>query len=91
MIVPDIELEELRSLFSRRIDRVKDLRRIKSRIKVQSLYYGVMVFPEFDNDYWSQEFRNCVNRPELLYGATRECLASEVRDFRLHKRSFGMF
>src|SRR5690606_17400233 len=61
IIVPDIEREELRSLFRRRNDLVKDLRRIKSLIKMQLLYYGVKVPPEFDNDHWSHEFRHWVD------------------------------
>lgn len=82
IIVPDIEREELRSLFRRRNDLVKDLRRIKSLIKMQLLYYGVKVPPEFDNDHWSHDFRHWVDSQEFVYGTARESLASKMRDFR---------
>ncbi len=41
IVVPDMEREELRSLFRRRNDLVKDFRRIKSYIKMQLLYFGI--------------------------------------------------
>ena len=80
--VPDKQREELRSLFRRRNDLVKDLRRVKSVIKMQLLYFGVTVPPEFDNDHWSHEFRNWVDSQEFVYGTAKECLASKMRSFR---------
>ena len=41
--IPDIKTEQLRSLFRRRNDLVKDYRRIKSYIKMQLLYFGVSI------------------------------------------------
>ena len=41
IIVPDRKREELRSLFRRRNDLVKDFRRVKSYIKMQLLYFGI--------------------------------------------------
>src|SRR5690606_28020275 len=58
IIVPDIEREELRSLFRRRNDLVKDFRRIKSYIKMQLLYFGIKEPAEFDNDHWSHNYRH---------------------------------
>lgn len=55
--IPCKEREELRSLFRRQNDLVKDYRRIKSLIKMQLLYYGVHIPEEFDNDHWSHKFR----------------------------------
>lgn len=81
IIVPDIEREELRSLFRRRNDLVKDLRRIKSLLKMQLLYYGVKVPTEFDNDHWSHDFRYWVDSQEFIYGTARECRATKMRDF----------
>lgn len=82
IIVPDIEREELRSLFRRRNELVKDFRRVKSVIKMQLLYYGVKVPAEFDNDHWSHEFRHWVDSQEFVYGNARECMASKMRNFR---------
>ncbi|MBU2901265.1 IS110 family transposase, partial [Maribacter dokdonensis] len=48
IIVPDRKREELRSLFRRRNDLVKDFRRVKSYIKMQLLYFGIREPEEFD-------------------------------------------
>ncbi|WP_176801499.1 IS110 family transposase [Kriegella aquimaris] len=63
--VPDMEREQLRSLFRRRNDLVKDYRRIKSLIKSQLLYFGVAVPREFDNSHWSHGFRNWLDALNL--------------------------
>ena len=55
--IPEVEREQLRSLFRRRNDLVKDFRRVKSIIKMQLLYFGISVPEEFDNDHWSHNFR----------------------------------
>jgi transposase len=52
------ERECFRSLFRRRYSLSKDLRRIKSMIKMQLLYFGVKLPAQFDNDHWSHAFRN---------------------------------
>ena len=53
--VPEVEREQLRSLFRRRNDLVKDFRWIKSILKMQLLYFGVSIPEEFDNDHWGQQ------------------------------------
>ncbi len=63
--VPDMEREQLRSLFRRRNDLVKDYRRIKSLIKSQLLYFGVIVPQEFDNSHWSHGFRHWLDALEF--------------------------
>ena len=65
--VPDMEREQLRSLFRRRNDLVKDYRRINSLIKSQLLYFGVIVPEEFDNSHWSHGFRDRLEALELEY------------------------
>jgi transposase len=47
--IPDKEREQVRSLFRRRTDLVKDLRRLKSRIKSHMLYHGKEIPAEYDN------------------------------------------
>jgi transposase len=80
--VPDVEREQLRSLFRRRNDLVKDFRRIKSTIKMQLLYFGVAIPEEFDNDHWSHKFRDWVDSLEFKYSSARETLDSRMRSFR---------
>lgn len=80
--IPDIEREQLRSLFRRRNDLVKDFRRIKSHIKMQLLYFGVAVPEEFDNDHWSHKFRGWIDDLTFVYPSARKTLDSRMRSFR---------
>lgn len=80
--VPELEREQLRSLFRRRNDLVKDFRRIKSIIKMQLLYFGVSVPEEFDNDHWSHSFRHWLDSLEFDHYTARETLDSRMRSFR---------
>lgn len=80
--VPGKEREELRSLFRRRNDLVKDLRRIKSYIKMQLLYYGIDVPQEFDNDHWSHRFRKWLDGLEFSFITGKATLESRMRSFR---------
>ena len=80
--VPDMEREQLRSLFRRRNDLVKDYRRIKSLIKSQLLYFGAVVPEEFDNSHWSHGFRDWLDALEFEYSPARATLDSRMRQFR---------
>jgi transposase len=80
--VPEVEREQLRSLFRRRNDLVKDFRRIKSIIKMQLLYFGVSVPEEFDNDHWSHNFRYWLDSLQFDHITARETLDSRMRSFR---------
>lgn len=80
--IPDIKREQLRSLFRRRNDLVKDYRRIKSFIKMQLLYFGISIPEVFDNDHWSHKFRNWVDQIVFQYPTARETLDSRMRSFR---------
>ncbi|MGB5394876.1 MAG: IS110 family transposase, partial [Lutimonas sp.] len=82
IVVPDKQREELRSLFRRRNDLVKDLRRIKSYIKMQLLYYGVKIPEEFDNDHWSHNFRNWLDALLFEFPTAKASLESRMRFFR---------
>lgn len=81
IIIPNIEREQLRSLFRRRNDLVKDFRRIKSYIKMQLLYFGIEIPEEFDNDHWSHKYRNWVNNITFQYPTAKETLGSRMRYF----------
>lgn len=80
--VPDIEREELRSLFRRRNDLVKDFRRIKSYIKMQLLYFGIKEPEEFDNDHWSHKYRNWLDAMVFKHPTAKATLDSRMRFFR---------
>lgn len=80
--VPDIQREQLRSLFRRRNDLVKDYRRIKSLIKSHLLYFGVRVPDEYDNSHWSHAFRHWLDGLEFEHSPARATLDSRMRMFR---------
>ncbi len=82
IVVPDAEREELRSLFRRRIELTKDFRRIKSKIKMQLLYFGVKVPEEFDNDHWSHAFRHWIDDLLFNYSTGSSTMSSRMRSFR---------
>lgn len=58
--VPDIKREQLRSLFRRRVQLVKNIRSIKVILKSQLMYFGIKIPPEMDNASWSGAFREWV-------------------------------
>lgn len=80
--VPDVHRESLRSLFRRRNNLVKDFRRIKSYIKMQLLYFGIKVPPQYDNDHWSHNFRNWLDQMVFEYPIAKSSLESRMRMFR---------
>lgn len=86
--VPDRCREQLRSLFRRRNDLVKDMRQVKSYIKMQLLYYGIEVPAAYDNDHWSHGFRDWLDGLEFEYESGKEVLRSRMRTFRFIDREF---
>jgi len=82
IIIPDKQREELRSLFRRRNDLVKDFRRIKSYIKMQLLYFGIKEPEEFDNDHWSHKYRAWLDGIVFEYPTAKAALESRMRFFR---------
>ncbi|WP_343767339.1 IS110 family transposase, partial [Gangjinia marincola] len=86
--VPDTKREQLRSLFRRRNDLVKDMRQIKSYLKMQLLYYGVEIPEEFDNDHWSHKFRHWLDDLVFAYDPGNEVLRSRMRSFRFTDQEF---
>jgi len=80
--IPTIEREELRSLFRRRNDLVKDFRRIKSYIKMQLLYFGIKEPAHFDNDHWSHAYRKWLDEMMFKHPTAKATLDSRMRFFR---------
>src|SRR5690606_7599556 len=79
IVIPEVEREQLRSLFRRRNDLVKDFRRIKSYIKMQLLYLGISIPEEFDNDHWSHNSRAEAIAMVLNQATARESSGSRSR------------
>jgi transposase len=79
--VPSIEREQLRCLFRRRLDLVKDYRQIKVRLKGQLLYLGVEIPEEYDNPNWSHGFRDWIRSLKFEHDTMNYTLASEMRQF----------
>ena len=78
IVVPDAKREQLRSLFRRRNDLVKDMRQIKSYIKMQLLYYGIKVPEQHDNDHWSHSFRDWLDALDFEHPTGKEVLESRM-------------
>ncbi len=88
IVVPDKRREQLRSLFRRRNDLVKDMRQVKSYIKMQLLYYGITIPEEFDNDHWSHKFRAWLDALVFEYEPCNVVLASRMRSYRFIDKEF---
>ena len=65
--IPDPKREQYRLLFRRRNDLVKDLRRLKSRIKGQLLFLGYPIPEQYDKDTWSRAFRKWLGALEFYH------------------------
>ena len=74
--MPGQQQEQLRSLFRRRNDLVKDIRRMKSRIKSMLLYYGIKLPEKYDNSYWSKAMIRWIEQQEWIYETGSESIQS---------------
>lgn len=84
--VPDVKQEQFRSLFRRRNDLVKNLRRIKSHIKGMLLYYGISIPEQYDNPNWSKAFLQWLTKVKWTYASAGETLKSRLHEYAfLHK------
>ncbi|NTS43123.1 IS110 family transposase [Flavisolibacter sp. BT320] len=84
--VPNEQQEQFRSLFRRRNDLVKNLRRIKSHIKGMLLYYGVTIPEHYDNPNWSKAFLQWLTKVKWTYTSAGEALKSRLHEYAfLHK------
>jgi transposase len=79
--VPSVEREQLRCLFRRRLDLVKDYRQIKVRLKGQLLFLGIEIPQEYDNPNWSHGFRDWIRSLRFEHETMNYTLASEMRQF----------
>lgn len=65
--IPEIDRECLRSLTRQRTNILKDLKRVKQRIKSLLLYYGIEIPDEYDNASWSKNFISGIEEIEWNY------------------------
>lgn len=79
--VPDIKREQLRCLFRRRVDLMKDYRQIKVRLKSRLLYLGIEIPKEYDNPNWSHGFRDWIRGLEFEHETLSMTFSSEMRQF----------
>ncbi len=79
--VPDIEREQLRCLFRRRNDLVKELRKVKTQIKMQLLYLGIEIPKELDTPHWSHKFRGWLKQLSFDYETMDYCLQTRLETY----------
>jgi transposase len=84
--VPPLEQEHFRSLFRRRNDLVKNLRRIKCHIKSMLLYYGIVLPLQYDNVNWSKAMIKWLEELQWSYQPTLLTMQSRIKEYQfLHK------
>ncbi len=79
--IPSIEREQLRCLFRRRNDLVKELRKIKTQIKMQLLYLGIEIPKEMDTPHWSHKFRGWLKALKFDYSTMDYCLQTRLEAY----------
>jgi transposase len=86
--VPDQKQEQLRSLFRRRADLVKSLRRIKCHIKSMLLYYGVVLPEHYDNINWSKAMTQWIEKLQWLYPTAASTMKSRLEEYHFLKKQY---
>lgn len=79
--IPGEEQEQLRSLFRRRNDLVKNLRRIKCHIKSMLLYYGVPLPEHYDNNSWNKAMLHWIGGLRWLYPTAASAMKSRMMEY----------
>lgn len=79
--IPSPEQEQLRSLFRRRNDLVKQMRTIKSQIKGQLLYYNITLPEEYDNNTWSKAMLSWIEELSWRFTTGDSTLKSRLRHY----------
>lgn len=77
--VPDEQQEQLRSLFRQKNNMAKVMRKLKSQIKGELLYYGIKLPLKFDNATWTREMTTWLNNLEWKYPTGKSSLQSKLR------------
>jgi transposase len=86
--VPDPKQEQLRSLFRRRADLVKNIRRIKCHIKSMMLYYGINLPEAYDKVTWSKAMITWTEKIKWLYPTAAQAMQSRLREYQFLKKEY---
>ena len=86
--VPSHEQEQFRSLFRRRNDLVKNIRRIKCSIKSMLLYYGIVLPQKYDTITWSKEMLQWLKPQRWSYAPAVTAMHSRVEELEFLKGQF---
>jgi transposase len=86
--VPDEKQEHFRSLFRRRVDLVKNLRRIKNHVKSMLLYYGVALPAAYDNINWSKAMIEWVRKVKWLHLTASCTMESRLEEYAFLKKQY---
>jgi transposase len=86
--VPDERQEQFRSLFRRRADLVKNLRRIKNHIKAMLLYYGIALPERFDTINWSKAMIHWIEKLKWLYPSAAVTMKSRLDEYSFLKQQY---
>jgi len=74
--IPDVERECFRSLTRHRQSLVKDMRRVKCRIKAALLYFNIELPEVLDNPNWSKSFLDWLRTIEWNYTSADHTFSS---------------
>lgn len=86
--VPLHKQEEFRSLFRRRNDLVKNIRRNKCHIKSMLLYYGIKIPAAYDNSNWSKEFIHWLSNLNWSYPTATASLKSRLAEYAFFRTQY---
>ncbi|HEV7333634.1 MAG TPA: IS110 family transposase [Flavisolibacter sp.] len=86
--VPTHKQEQFRSLFRRRNDLVKNLRRIKCHIKSMLLYFGIPIPLQYDNINWSKDFIQWLHKQRWSYSPATEALKSRLSEYQFLRKEY---
>jgi transposase len=86
--VPSHEQEQFRSLFRRRNDLVKSLRRIKCHIKSMLLYYGIALPAKYDTITWSKEMLRWLGQQHWSHAPATVAMHSRLAELEFLKTQY---
>lgn len=85
--IPDEKREQLRCLFRRRNELVKDMRKMKGRIKSQLLYLGVRIPTAYDNPNWSKAFRSWMRELDFAHETAKATVLNRLDQYEVLDKS----
>jgi transposase len=86
--VPTHEQEQFRSLFRRRNELVKSIRRTKCRIKSMLLYYGIPLPEKYDTITWSYEMIEWLHGQHWSYAPATQAMHSQLAELEFLKAQY---